>query len=402
MTNAQISKRLSAVKPSATMHMTQLARDLKAKGHDVISLSMGEPDFDTPEFISDAAIKAIRGGKTRYTAVDGISDLKSAICDKFSRENDLNYSADQINVSPGGKAVLYNALLATLNPGDEVIIPAPYWVSYPEMTRLCGASPIVISCDMKSGFKLSPEVLEANISPKSKWLILNSPSNPTGACYSADELRALAAVLLRHPQVLILTDDIYEHLIYDGREFSTIVQVVPELLDRTLTMNGVSKAYAMTGWRLGYAGGPKWLIDAMRKVMMQTTSNPSSITQWASQAALTGPQAFLKERCDVFEQRRNLVVEGLSSAKGLECAVPDGAFYVFPSCKGLLGLTSPAGTVLKTDTDFAQCLLTEVFVAVVPGSSFGAPDHFRLSFAADIDLLELALERIKRFCSDCS
>ena len=394
-----ISGNLSRVAPSATMAVTQAAREMKAAGIDVIGLGAGEPDFDTPEHIKTAAIKAIQDGKTNYTNVDGIPELKSAIVDKFKRDNELNYKASQINVSPGGKPVIYNALMATLNAGDEVIVPAPCWVSYPEMVKLCGGIPIIVPCDMASGFKLTAEQLEATITPQTRWLMLNSPSNPTGAAYTKGELKALAEVLLRHPQVMILTDDIYEHLVYDGFEFATMAQVEPALYDRTLTMNGLSKAYAMTGWRIGYAGGPDWLIKAMAKVMSQSTSNPCSISQWAGVAALNGPHEFIEERNKAFVSRRNAVVAGLNTAEGLDCAVPDGAFYVYPDCEGIIGKSSAGGHKINNDTDFATALLKEAYVAVVPGGAFHSSPNFRISYATSMEQLDEACTRVQAFCA---
>ena len=393
-----ISQNLARVANSATMAVTQTAREMKAAGIDVIGLGAGEPDFDTPDHIKQAAIKAIQDGKTNYTNVDGIPELKSAIATKFKRDNALSYTAAQINVSPGGKPVIFNALLATLNAGDEVVIPAPCWVSYPEMVKLCSGTPVIVPCDMSSGFKLTAEQLEAAITPKTRWLMLNSPSNPTGAAYSAVELKALSDVLLRHPRIMILTDDIYEHLVYDGFKFATIAQVEPALYDRTLTMNGLSKAYAMTGWRIGYGGGPEWLIKAMAKVMSQSTSNPSSISQWAGVTALNGPQDFMAKRNTAFAARRNAVVAALNDAEGLSCATPDGAFYVYPDCGELLGKTSPKGQKIENDTDFAAALLKESHVAVVPGGAFHGSPNFRISYAADMAQLDEACTRIQSFC----
>jgi aspartate aminotransferase len=369
---------------------------------DVVALSAGEPDFDTPDNVKEAAVKAIWDGKTKYTDVDGIPELKEAICAKFKRENGLSYTPSQINVSPGGKPVLYNAFVATLSPGDEVIIPTPYWVSYPDMVYLAGGEPVFAHTTAETGFRLTPEGLEAAITPRTKWVILNSPSNPSGAAYSADALRGLAEVLLRHPEVWVLTDDMYEHLIYDGFKFATIAEVVPELYARTLTMNGVSKAYAMTGWRIGYAGGPERLIKAMGKVMSQSTSNPSSISQWAAVEALNGPQGFMAERCAVFEGRRDLVVSMLNQAAGLRCPKPEGAFYVYPSCEGLIGKTSPSGKRIATDEDFATELLGQTGVAVVHGEAFGLSPHFRISYATSSSVLEDACARIQRFCASLS
>ena len=397
-----ISENLSRVAPSATMAVTQAAREMKAAGIDVIGLGAGEPDFDTPDHIKQAAIDAINAGKTNYTNVDGIPELKDAIAAKFRRDNGLNYTASQINVSPGGKPVIFNALMATLNAGDEVIIPAPCWVSYPEMVKLCGGTPIVVPCNMASGFKLTPEQLEAEITPQTRWLMLNSPSNPTGAAYSAADLKALSEVLLRHPQVMVFTDDIYEHLVYDGFEFATIAQIEPALFDRTLTMNGLSKAYAMTGWRIGYGGGPEWLIKAMAKVMSQSTSNPSSISQWAGVTALNGPHDFIAERNKAFTARRNAVVAGLNQAQGLDCVTPDGAFYVYPDCGGVIGKTSAGGQKINNDTDFATALLKEAQVAVVPGGAFHGSPHFRISYATSMEQLDEACVRIQDFCHSLS
>lgn len=394
-----ISDALSRVAPSATMAVTQKAREMRAAGIDVISLGAGEPDFDTPEHIKHAAINAIERGETNYTNVDGIPELKDAICQKFQRDNTLTYTPSQINVSPGGKPVIFNAFMATLNPGDEVIVPAPCWVSYPEMAKLCGARPVIVSCDMKSGFKLTPEALETAITDRTRWLILNSPSNPTGAAYSGTELKALGDVLLKHPHVTILTDDMYEHLMYDDCVFATIAEVIPELYDRTLTMNGVSKAYAMTGWRIGYAGGPEWLIKAMAKVMSQSTSNPTSISQWAAVAALNSSHDFMVPRNAAFVERRNFVVAGLNKADGLSCLKPDGAFYAYPDCGETLGKTTPKGQIIKTDLDFANLLLEEVHVATVPGTAFHGSPNLRLSYATDMKSLEIAIERIQTFCA---
>jgi len=394
----QLSDAINRVKPSATIAVTTKANEMKRQGLDVIGLGAGEPDFDTPQNIKEAAMQAIRDGKTKYTPSDGIPELKEAICGKFKRENGLDYSPAQVNVSPGGKAVLFNALMATLNVGDEVVIPAPYWVSYPEIVLLAGAVPVPVPCDANSNYKLTPEALEAAIRPRTKWLILNSPSNPTGAAYTRAELRGLADVLLRHPHVWVLTDDMYEHLVYDGFEYSTIAQVEPALYDRTLTMNGVSKAYAMTGWRIGYAAGPEKLIGAMRKVMDQSTSNPCSISQWASVEALNGPQDFLPGFRAAYQTRRNFMVEGLNKAAGIACPKPEGAFYVYPSCAGVIGRKAPSGKLIDTDKTFASELLEAEKVAIVFGEAFGLPDTFRISYAtSDTDLKE-ALLRIQRFC----
>jgi aspartate aminotransferase len=392
------SAALARVKPSATLAADAKARALKAAGKNVISLAAGEPDFDTPGNIKEAAIRAIHAGKTKYTDVDGIPELKAAICEKFRRENGLAYEPAQINVSPGGKPVIFNAMTASLNPGDEVVIPAPYWVSYPDMVRLAGGEPRFVPTTAESGFKMKPEDLEAAITPRTRWLILNSPSNPSGAAYTKTELRAVADVLLRHPQVWVLTDDMYEHLIFGDFEYWTIAQVEPALYERTLTMNGVSKAYAMTGWRIGYAGGPKPLIDAMRKVMSQTTSNPSSISQWAAVEALTGTQDFIKPNAKLFEERRDLVVSMLNQAAGIRCPTPEGAFYVYPSVAGLIGKTAPSGKPLGSDEDFAVELLETEGVSVVFGAAFGLSPFFRISYATSTANLEDACTRIQRFC----
>jgi len=393
------SAALARVKPSATLAADAKARELKAQGRDIIGLAAGEPDFDTPENIKEAAIKAIRDGKTKYTNVDGIPELKEAICAKFARENGLTYKPSQINVSPGGKPVIWNAMIATLNAGDEVIVPTPYWVSYWDIVLLAGGTPVALPAAIETGFKIQPGDLERAITPKTKWIILNSPSNPSGAAYTRAELKALAEVLLRHPHVWILTDDMYEHLVFGDFEFTTILQVEPGLYDRTLTMNGVSKAYAMTGWRIGYAGGPEPLIKAMAKVMSQTTSNPSSISQWAAVEALNGPQDLIKPNAKLFQQRRDLVVSMLNQASGLTCPMPEGAFYVYPSCAGLLGKTAPSGKVIDSDAEFAVELLEAEGVAVVFGAAFGLSPHFRISYATSNALLEDACGRIQRFCA---
>lgn len=396
---AFLADSLARIKPSATIAVTDKARALKAAGRNVISLGAGEPDFDTPENIKEAAIRAIREGKTKYTNVDGIVELKQAIVDKFRRENNLDYKVEEVTVGTGGKQVLYNALLATLNPGDEVVIPAPYWVSYPEIVALAGATPVIIETTMEGGFRLTPEALEKAITPKTKWVILNSPSNPSGAATSLDELKALAAVLMRHPHVWVLTDDMYEHLIYDGFKFATIVEAEPALKDRTLTMNGVSKAYAMTGWRIGYAAGPVTLIKAMAKLQSQSTSNPSSIAQWAAVEALNGPQDFIAKNAEIFRERRDLVVSMLNQAPGITCPRPEGAFYVYPSCAGVIGKTTPDGVKLNTDEDFVTALLEAEGVAVVHGSAFGLAPFFRISYATSNAQLEDACTRIQRFCA---
>ncbi len=394
------SAALRRIAPSATIAISAKARALKAAGRDIIALSAGEPDFDTPDNIKEAGIAAIRAGKTKYTDPDGMPELKAAICAKFKRENGLDYKPSQVHVAPGGKPVIYNALVATLNPGDEVIIPAPYWVSYPDMVLLAGGTPVPVETTAESGFKLTPEALEKVITPKSKWLIINSPSNPSGGAYTRAELQAIADVLLKHPQVWVLTDDMYEHLVFDDFEFTTIAQVEPRLYDRTLTMNGVSKAYAMTGWRIGYAAGPEPLIKAMAKMISQTTSNPSSISQWAALEALNGTQDFIKPNAKLFQERRDLVVSMLNQAQGIHCPTPEGAFYVYPSCAGLIGKTAPSGKVIESDEDFAVELLETEGVAVVHGAAFGLSPFFRISYATSNDVLEDACSRIQRFCGN--
>ncbi len=394
------SDALRRIAPSATIAISAKARALKAEGKNVIALSAGEPDFDTPDNIKEAAIRAIREGKTKYTDPDGMPELKAAICAKFKRENGLDYKPSQIHVAPGGKPVIYNALVATVNPGDEVVIPAPYWVSYPDMTLLAGGTPVPVLTTAENGFKLQAADLEKAITPKTKWLILNSPSNPSGAAYTRAELQAIADVLLKHPQVWVLTDDMYEHLVFDDFEFVTIAQVEPKLYDRTLTMNGVSKAYAMTGWRIGYAGGPEPLIKAMGKMISQTTSNPSSISQWAAVEALNGPQDFIRPNAKLFQKRRDLVVSMLNQAQGIHCPTPEGAFYVYPSVEGLIGKTAPSGKVIETDEDFAGELLEAEGVAVVHGAAFGLSPFFRISYATSEDVLEDACARIQRFCGN--
>ena len=393
------SAALARVKPSATLAADQKGRELKAMGRDIISLAAGEPDFDTPDNIKAAAIQAIHDGKTKYTNVDGIPELKEAIVGKFARENGLTYKTSQVNVSPGGKPVIYNAMVSTLNPGDEVVIPAPYWVSYPDMVRLAGGTPVPVLTTAAAGFKMKPEQLDAAITPRTRWLLLNSPSNPSGAAYTKAELRALADVLLRHPHVWVLTDDMYEHLIFGDFDYWTIAQVEPELYDRTLTMNGVSKAYAMTGWRIGYAAGPEPLIKLMGKVMSQTTSNPCSISQWAAVEALNGPQDFIKPNARLFEERRDLVVSMLNQARGIHCPTPEGAFYVYPSVEGLIGRTAPSGKVIASDADFAVELLESEGVSVVFGAAFGLSPFFRISYATSNAVLEDACSRIQRFCA---
>jgi aspartate aminotransferase len=395
-----IAHALERIKPSPTMAITSKAREMKAAGFDVIGLGAGEPDFDTPDNVKQAAIAAIQRGETKYTAVDGIPELKRAIASKFERENDLAYKPAEITVGSGGKQVLYNALLATLNPGDEVIVPSPYWVSYPDIVLLAGATPVVVETKLEDGFKLSPKALAASITPRTKWFIFNSPSNPTGAAYTREEIKALTDVLLKHENVWVLSDDIYEHLVYDGFAFSTPAQVEPKLKGRTLTMNGVSKAYSMTGWRIGYAGGPEPLIKAIATLQSQSTSNPCSISQWASVEALEGPQDFLKRWVASFQDRRDLVVSMLNQAKGTSCPTPEGAFYVYPSCAGVIGRTSREGKKIETDEDFATALLQEEGVAVVHGAAFGLSPFFRISYATGIEALEEACRRIQRFCAN--
>ena len=394
-----LSATLDRVKPSATIAVTTKAGELKAAGRDVIGLGAGEPDFDTPENIKQAGIRAIEAGKTKYTPADGIPELKQAICAKLKRDNGLDYSPKQISVGTGGKQILYNALMATLNPGDEVIIPAPYWVSYPDMVLLAGGEPVAVETSIDTAFKLTPEKLEAAITPKTKWFIFNSPSNPTGAGYTHAELKALTDVLMKHPHVWVMTDDMYEHLVYDDFEFCTPAQVEPGLYDRTLTCNGVSKAYAMTGWRIGYAGGPKELIAAMRKIQSQSTSNPCSISQWAAVEALNGPQDFIPENNVMFQRRRDLVVKMLNEAEGIECPVPEGAFYVYPSVQGCIGKTSAGGASIDSDEAFATALLEEKGVAVVFGAAFGLSPYFRVSYATSDEALTEACTRIQDFCA---
>ena len=397
-----LSDTLARVSPSPTVAVSQKAMELKAAGHDVIGLGAGEPDFDTPDNIKAAAIAAIEAGKTKYTAVDGIPEVKQAICAKFKRENGLDYTPSQVAVSTGGKQVLYNALLATLNPGDEVIIPAPYWVSYPDMVRLGGGEPVIVETTLEDGFRISPDALEAAITPKTKWFIFNSPSNPTGAGYGHNQLKALTDVLMRHPHVWVMTDDMYEHLAYDGFQFCTPAQVEPGLYDRTLTVNGVSKSYAMTGWRIGYAAGPEHLIAAMRKLQSQSTTNPCSISQWATVEALNGPQEFLAERNEAFRKRRDLVVAGLNACEGITCAVPEGAFYVYPSIAGCIGKSSAGGSLIDNDEAFATALLEEHGVAVVFGAAFGLSPYFRVSYATSDEALTEACRRIQAFCAGLS
>ncbi len=392
-----ISDSLKRIKPSPTIAVTQKAKELKAAGKDVIGLGAGEPDFDTPDNIKKAAIDAIQSGDTKYTAVDGTKDLKEAIVKKFKRENNLNYTLDQITVGAGGKHVIYNLMMATLNKGDEVIIPAPYWVSYPDIVLLAGANPIVIECSEDQGFKLSAKDLEAKITNNTKWLILNSPSNPTGACYSEQEIKNLSQVLKRNPHVNILSDDIYEHITYDDFKFFTIAQI-PEIKNKVITMNGVSKSYAMTGWRIGYAAGDKDIIKAIAKIQSQSTTNPSSISQAAAVEALNGKQDFIPVRAKAFQERRDFVVNSLNAIEGISCLKPEGAFYVFPNCKGLIGKKDKSGKKITNDTDFVQSLLENNDVAVVQGSAFGLEGFFRISYATSMEKLEVAMKRIKSFC----
>ena len=396
-----ISDSLKRIKPSPTIAVTQKARELRAAGKDVVGLGAGEPDFDTPDNIKEAAIKAIKDGDTKYTAVDGTSELKKAIVDKFKRENNLNYTTDQITVGAGGKHVIYNLMMATLNKGDEVIIPAPYWVSYPDIVLLAGANPIVIECSEEQGFKLTAKDLESSITNNTKWIILNSPSNPTGACYTEQEIKNLAQVLRRKPHVNVLSDDIYEHVTYEGFKFFTIAQI-PELKNKVVTMNGVSKSYAMTGWRIGYAAGDKEVIKAIAKIQSQSTTNPSSISQAAAVEALNGTQDFIPIRSLAFQERRDFVVNSLNAIDGINCLKPDGAFYVFPSCKDLIGKKDKNGKKLENDTDFVQSLLENNNVAVVQGSAFGLEGFFRISYATSMKNLEKAMERIKSFCESLS
>jgi aspartate aminotransferase len=394
-----LSQALGRIAPSATLAMSGRVLDLKAQGVDVIGLSAGEPDFDTPDFIKDAAIQAIRSGQTKYTAVDGIAPLKAAIAAKFKRDNGLEYTTKQVTVNAGGKHTLFNALVATLDAGDEVIIPAPYWVSYPDIVQFAGGTPVFVHATADQGYKMTPKQLAAAITPKTRWLIINSPSNPSGAAYSAAELEALAAVLLKHPHVLILTDDMYEHIWYADTPFATIAQVCPALYDRTLTMNGASKAYSMTGWRIGYAAGPEWLIKAIASLQSQSTSNPCSISQHAALAALTGPQDFLRDRNSAFKERRDLVVAMLNDAPGLVCPTPEGAFYVYPDATGVMGKTTPKGKKIETDEDLINYFLDDWQVAAVHGGAFGLSPGFRISYATSNDLLKEACTRIQSACA---
>jgi aspartate aminotransferase len=398
---AFLAERVSRIKPSATIAVTDKARALKAAGRDVIGLGAGEPDFDTPENIKEAAIKAIRDGKaSKYTAVDGIPELKAAIARKFKRENALDYKPSQIIVGTGGKQVLYNALMATINPGDEVIIPAPYWVSYPEMVLLAGGEPVEVATTMESGFKMNPKALEQAITPKTKWIIFNSPSNPTGAAYTRTELKAVTDVLVRHPHVRVMSDDMYEHLVYDDFKFFSPAQLEPRLYERTLTVNGMSKAYCMTGWRVGYAGGPEPLIKTMAMIQSQSTSNPTAVSQWAAVEGLDGPQDFIPKHNRIFKERRDLCVSMLNQANGIRCPKPEGAFYVYPSCKGTIGKVAPTGKKLATDEDFVTELLEAEGVAVVQGTPFGLGPAFRISYATATTALEEACARIQRFCGN--
>lgn len=397
-----LSATLARVKPSPTVAVTTLAQEMKAAGRDVIGLGAGEPDFDTPQNIKDAGIAAIRAGKTKYTAPDGIPELKQAICAKFKRDNGLDYVPAQVSVGSGGKQILCNALMATLNPGDEVVVPAPYWVSYPDMVLLAGGEPTIAQASVQTGYKLTPDRLESAITPKTRWLIFNSPSNPTGAGYTWNELKGLTDVLLRHPHVWIMTDDMYEHLVFDGFGFCTPAQVEPRLYDRTLTCNGVSKAHAMTGWRIGYAAGPKPLIDAMRTIQSQSTGNPCTIGQWASVEALNGPQDYLVTSNAIFQRRRDLVVGMLNDARGITCPTPEGAFYVYPSIADCIGKTSTNGAEIVNDAVFASALLAETGVAVVSGAAFGHSPNFRVSYATSDDALKDACARIQGFCASLS
>lgn len=394
-----LSAAVDRIQPSPTAAVTRKAIELKAAGRDIISLGAGEPDFDTPDWVKEAAIAAIRAGQTKYTVVDGTAELKEAVRLKFRRDNGLDYAADEVTVNVGGKHTIFNAMLATLDPGDEVLVPAPYWVSYPDIVQFCGATPVILPCPAEAGFKLSPAALDAAITPRTRWLILNSPSNPTGAAYSAAELRALADVLLAHPHVYVLADDMYEHIVYDGFRFVTLAAAEPRLFERVLTVNGASKAYAMTGWRIGFAGGPKRLIQAMGKIQSQSTTNPCSIAQAAATAALTGPQDFLAERAAAFQERRDLVVSMLNQAEGLSCPRPDGAFYVYPDCAPLIGRKRPDGRRIDSDADLAEWFLESEGVAVVHGAAFGLSPAFRVSYATSTALLEDACRRLQRACA---
>ncbi len=394
-----LAKRLSAVKPSPTIAITTKAQELKASGKDIIGLSAGEPDFDTPEHIRNEAKAALDRGETRYTPANGTPALRKAIVDKFKRENELTYTPDQVTLGVGGKQVIFNAFFATVQEGDEVIVPAPYWVSYPDIVLMCGGTPVFVACGENSGFKLDAEGLEKAITPKTKWVVLNSPNNPTGAAYTADDLRKLADVLLKHPHVWVMTDDMYEHITYDGFKYTTIAQIEPKLLDRTLTMNGVSKAYSMTGWRMGYACGPLSLIKAMNMIQSQSATHPTSFVQSGTVAALNGPLGFLAERNAVFKERRDMVVKMLNEAKGISCLTPEGAFYVYPSCAGTIGKTTAGGKKVGSDTDFVSLLLEEEGVAAVQGAAFGLSPYFRISYATSTEVLKDACTRIQRFCA---
>ena len=394
-----LASRLSNIKPSPTIAVSTKAAELKAAGRDVIGLGAGEPDFDTPEHIKEAAKAALDAGASKYTAVAGTPALRKAICDKLKRDNGLEYSPDQISVGCGGKQTIYNAIMATIDPGDEVVIPAPYWVSYPDITLLAEGKPVIVECPAENNFKLQPADLDAAITPKTKWLILNSPSNPTGAAYTRDEMKAITDVLLKHPHVWVMTDDMYEHIVYDGFEFCTPAQVEPQLYDRTLTLNGVSKAYAMTGWRVGYAAGPVEVIKAMNKIQSQSTTHTAAVSQAAAVAALEGPQDFIAENNKVFKERRDLCVEMLNAAEGLSCPTPEGAFYVYPSCEGCMGKTTPDGKVLKTDEDFVTYILETEGVAAVHGEAFGLSPYFRVSYATSTEALKEACTRIQRACA---
>ena len=400
--NTLIAERMSLIKPSPTMAVTKMAAEMKAAGQDIIGLGAGEPDFDTPDHIKNAAIEAIKNGETKYTAVDGTPALKKAIAKKFYKDNSIKYNIDEIIVSVGGKQVLYNALMSSINPGDEVIIPSPFWVSYPDMVSLAGGVPIIVEGKEKNNFKIQPDDIRDKISTKTKWIIINSPSNPTGSSYSAEELRDIGNLLLEYENIFVMSDDIYEKIIYDDFKFFSLAEVVPELKDRILTVNGVSKAYAMTGWRIGYAGGPKHLITAMSKLQSQSTSNPSSISQAAALAALEGPEEFLLERNEKFKTRRDMVVKMLNECNGLSCIKPSGAFYVYPSCSGIIGKFSKEGKLIETSIDFSSYLLESVGVAVVPGSAFGADPFFRISYATSDSILEEACNRIKKACEQLS
>ena len=395
-----LARALGRIKPSPTLAMTQKSRELKAAGRDVIGLAAGQPDFDTPDHIKEAAIAAIRRGETKYTNIEGIPELRAAVAKKFKRENDIDYTPAQTFVAPGGKTIIYNCMMATLNEGDEVIIPAPYWVSYPDIVLLAGGTPVIVETRLEDGFRLMPEALERAITPKTKWIIFNQPSNPTGACYSKEQLKAITDVLMRHPHVWVLTDDMYEHLVFGGFKFHSVCQVEPGLYERTLTMNGVSKAYAMTGWRIGYCAGPQPLIAAMAKLQSQSATNATSISQWAAVEALNGTQDFIPKFQKIFEGRRDLVVSMLNQISCIECPVPEGAFYVYPSIKKMIGLKTSNGTVINTDEDFANALLETEGVAVVHGAAFGLSPFFRISYATSNEVLDDACSRIQRFCGN--